>query len=199
MSTSLHSAIQESEQRTGAIRIDDSMPPTQFSNPVLTTMDINSLPTEIVSMIARQLAIEHDVTKKDQTVQRRRNLRLLCRVSRRLYQGTVRDLYQVIHIPDTIRLRLFLKTIESQPGIAKFVHRLSVNLAMCWGRISENETRKLCEQLYRVLNATTRLQLLSLDLRECTNCFRNSGLESFAVNGSNGTAHALELHSFSTW
>lgn len=152
-----------------------------------------------MSMIARQLAIEHDVTKRDQTVQRRRNLRLLCQVSSRLYRGVVRDLYQVIHIPDTIRLRLFLKTIESQPEKAQFVHKLSVNLAMCWNRISETERRKLCEQLYRVLNTTTGLQLLSLDLQECTSCFRNSSPESFAVNGSNGMRHAHELHSLSTW
>lgn len=142
------SAIRESQQRTGAIKMADR-PPAPFT----------------ISHLA---------------------MRALC---------------EDINIRDTVRLRHILQAVESQPQIVQFIQKLSVNLAICWGGISEEGRREVCAQLYQLLSKTKNLRLLSLDLQECPSscCFRNSGSENFAVNGANGKTDAHELHSIVNW
>ncbi|KAG6354763.1 hypothetical protein INS49_003844 [Diaporthe citri] len=133
----------------------DNRRPMQFPQPVRAPASINSLPTEVLHIIAQHLAVEPDVTTGDQTGLRRRNPCPLCLVCRRFCPTAVRALYEFVHITGTKQLELFFNTVESQP------------------------------ELGQVLNTTTRLKSLSLDLKECTKCFRNSGPEDIAAGRPN--------------
>lgn len=181
----------------------DNQAPVQFSNPLHVPTTINSLPLEIVSMIAEYLAIEPDVTKRDQTVQRRKNLYRLCRASIKLYQGAIPVLYETIYIPNTLRLGRLLHTFENhrRPEKRQHVRKLFVNLRMCFGGISEHGSPEVCDQLYRLLNKTVDLKLLSLDLRECDHfmCYPTISPASFAANGANGKKLSMNCMSFTTW
>lgn len=118
-----------------------------------------------------------------------------------LAMSALRALCQDINIRDTIQLRHIFQAVESQPQIAQFIQKLSINLAICWGSISEEGRREVCAQLYQLLSKTKNLRLLSLDLQECPSscCFRMSGSENFAVNGANGKTDAHEPHSIVNW
>lgn len=123
-------------------------------------------------------------------------------MSQNFRQAAIAALYETIYIPDTMRLRLLLQTIEDdeQSGKGQFVRKLSINLGMCWGKISKQRSPEVCDQLYRLLNKTESLELLSLDLRECTNCcFRIIGPEQYAANGANGKKLSIYCVSFTTW
>lgn len=159
---------------------------------------IESLPREVVSMISQYLAIEPDVTTRGQTAQRRRDLRRFCLVSPSLCPTAARSLYETVHVTDTNHLELFLNTVESQPELGQLVRKLFVNLKICW-RTSKVGSWYVCDQLYRVLNATTSLQLLSLDLQECTDCFRNSSPADIAAGGPNGKTQPRNCISPTPW
>lgn len=148
----------------------DDRRPMQSSDPFPAPKSINYLPTELLRIIAQYLAVDRGVTTRGQTVQRRQNLRLLCLVSKRLCPIAARALYESVHIAETKHLGLFFRTVESLPEIGQLVRKLSVNLGLCWRKVSRRV--KVCDQLYEVLKTTTRLQSLSLDLQECTDCFR---------------------------
>lgn len=180
----------------------DNQAPLQFSNPLHVPKTINSLPLEIVCKIAQYLAINPDVTTMNRTKQGRKNLYRLCFASKALYPGAARTLYEVVDISSIRRLGHFLRTIESQPNKGNDVHKLFVNLRVCFNsKDNQLGSLKLCDLLYRVLNTTKNLQLLSLDLQECPHfmCYRNSSPASFAVNGANGKKLSMNCMSFTTW
>lgn len=176
----------------------DDRRPNQSPKPVPAPKDINSLPTEVLCMIAQCLTVEPDVTKRDQTVERRRNLGPLCLVSKRLYECAQPILYEAIHISGTTRLGLFSKAIKSQPRLGLFVRKLFFDLGICW-RSSPVPSWDVCDQLYRVLITTTGLKRLSLSLQECTDCFRNSGPEDIAAGGPNGKTQLMNRISPTPW
>lgn len=172
--------------------------PMQSSEPVRAPKSINSLPPELLCMIAQYLTVEPDVTTKDQTVQRRQNLYPLCLVSQKLCPIAARFLYETVHIAGTNQLKLFFNTVESQPQLGQLVRKLFVNLGICWPR-SAVPSWVICGQLYKVLKTTMRLQWLSLDLQECTGreCIQVSGPEDFAPGGSNGTGTTQPMNCIS--
>lgn len=176
-----------------AINMDNRSPllPPTSENVGQALPSIESLPREVLSKISEYLAIKPDVTTKDQIVQRSRNLRSLSLVSRRLCPAAARSLYEVVHITKVAQLELFFNTVESQPELGQLVRKLSVNLRICWRDISKAGRVKICDQLYRVLNATTKLRSLSLELEECTDCFRNSGPEDIAAGGPSGKTQPM--------
>lgn len=147
---------------------------------------INSLPTEIWLDICKYVEIEPLETTRDKTAQRRGNLRPLFLVSKRIRNVAIQHFYEVTTISNPKSLQRVHETFRSQTEKAQLVRELSVDFEACWDNIPKDLKRKLCRYLYQVLAKTTRLKLLSLDLRECTCCFRNSGPEDFAVNGANG-------------
>lgn len=147
---------------------------------------INSLPTEVWLEICKYVEIEPDETTRDKTAQRRSNLRPLFLVSKRMRNVAMEQLYRVTTISSLKSLQRVHETFRARPQKAQFVREISVDLKVCWDNTPKSLKRELCRYLYQVLSKTTRLQLLSLDLRECTCCFRNSNPESFAADGANG-------------
>lgn len=176
----------------------DNQRPMQSSQPVRAPESINSLPTELLCMIAQYLTVEPDVTTKDETVQRRQNLYPLCLVSPSLFPIAARFLYEAVHIAGTKQLKLFFNTVESKPQRGQLVRKLFVNLGICWPR-SAVPSQVICDRLYKVLKTTMRLQWLSLDLQECTGreCIRMSGPEDYAPGGSNGTGTTQPMNCIS--
>lgn len=142
------------------------------------------LPPEVLSIIAQYLAIEPGVTTEDQTVQRRRNMLAFCLASEKLLPTAVDTLYEVIAISNRTTLSLFRRTVKSRSGLGLLVRKLSVTIKLCSCLSTEKGTQELCNCLFEVLESTAGLRYLSLDLQECTNCFRNFGLQDFAPNGN---------------
>lgn len=151
---------------------------------------INSLPTEVLLDICKYVEIEPDETTRDKTAQRISNLRPLFLVSKRIRNVAMDQFYDQFYKVTTISspesLRRVHETFHARPKKAQFVRELSVDFKVCWDNVPKDMKRTLCRYLYEILTETTRLKLLSLDLRECTCCFRNCGLEDFDANGANG-------------
>lgn len=167
----------------------DNRSSTQSSNtaPAQNTgKGINSLPTEVWLEICKYVENEPDETTRDKTAQKRSNLRPLFLVSKRVRNVAMEQFYKVTAISSPKSLQRVHETFRVRPEKAQFVRELSVDFEVCWDNIPKSLKRDLCRYLYQVLSNTSRLQLLSLDLRECTCCFRNCGPESFAADGANG-------------
>lgn len=175
----------------------DDQHPMQSSNPFPAPKSINDLPTDLLCIITQYLAVEPVGTTGGQTVQRRQNLRLFCLVSRRLCPIAARALYESVHIAETKHLGLFFRTVESLPDLGQLVRKLFVNLGLCWRKDSRRV--KVCDQLYEVLRTTTRLQSLSLDLQECTDCFRIVRPEDIAAGRSPGKTQPMNCISPTAW
>lgn len=143
----------------------------------------NRLPTETWSKIARYLSIEPRLTTKDETIQQRRNLRANCLVSTVLCPVAMAARYEIIRIPNRDELELFHRAVKSHHEIGPLVRGLFVYLKLCWCGPPGERALQLCSWLFEVLETTTNLQFLSLDLQECTKCFRNSGPQDFSPNG----------------
>lgn len=147
---------------------------------------INSLPTEVWLEICKYVEIEPDETTRDKTAQRGGNLGPLCLVSKKIRDVAMGHLYEVTTISSPKSLQRVHETFRSEPQVAQSVRELSVDFEVCWDNIPKDLKRELCGYLFQILTKTTGLQRLSLDLRECTCCFRNCGPEDFAANGANG-------------
>lgn len=166
----------------------NNQPPTQHSGTVQAPASIDSLPLEIFFMIAQNFGIEPDVATRDLSVQR--NLCRLSLVSWRLCEDAALTLYEVIEISSLRRLDLFLRTVESRPQRGCCVRKLSVKLRLCF--VSGRRRLEVCDQLYRLLNATKCLKLLSLDLQECNSCFQISSPGDIAAGGPSGKTQPLD-------
>ncbi|POS70480.1 hypothetical protein DHEL01_v211126 [Diaporthe helianthi] len=145
----------------------------------------NLLPQNVSEQTVHSLTFKPRVTSdaNDRTVQRRQKLPKFFLVSRGFTRTVRRELYKNIHVSTETRLRSFLNTVRSHPRTAKLVKRLSLDLKLCGGNVSGPKNRSLCLDMYRALACTTNLKLLSLNLKECNCCFRNSDTEGMAIDG----------------
>jgi hypothetical protein len=190
------------ENRSLSIDADNPFP-MESSDPVHTAEEpntLNALPTELLEIISEFLTIEPDVTTNDQTVQRRQNLPKFCLVSKKFYSIAKPNLYKIVHISTDTRLRLFLRTVGSRTGPAKLIKKVFLSVELCGENVSGPENHNFCLDMCRVLDCTTELQLLSLDLKECDCCFRNTDPGDIAANGVNSKsqpANSISLEALS--
>lgn len=91
--------------------------------------------------------------------------------------------YEDVQIVNTEGLGVVHREVKSHHEIGLLVRRLSVRIKLCSCWSSEGGARYLCRGLFEVLEKTTNLQFLSLDLQECTKCFKNTGPQDFDANG----------------
>lgn len=123
---------------------------------------------------------------RDQTLQRQQNLSSFSLVCNRFTGFPSREMYKNVHISTASGLGFFLDDIRFRPDIAKLVKRLSLDIELCGEEnVSGLENNILCLNMYRVLDKTTKLEFLSLDLKECSCCFRISGVEDMATDEAN--------------
>lgn len=133
-------------------------------------------------MITQYLADDPLDFMTNPTPEAGRDLRNLSLVSRTFAPSAAESLYRYVNIPDLRTLALFMRTFFSDPPEwANLVRNLRISIFICPGCDSQREI----DRLFGLLSSTERLQTLSLDLRECMACWRNTTMASYAKGGAN--------------
>ncbi|KAL1846008.1 hypothetical protein Daus18300_014383, partial [Diaporthe australafricana] len=143
---------------------------------------ILDLPVEIRRMIANHLADDPLGFMTNPTPEASRDLRNLSLVSRAFASFAAESLYRYVNIPDLRALALFNRTFFSDPREwAKLVRHLRISIFFC----PVGDSQRGIDSLFALLSSTESLQTLSLELGECTTCWRVTTAASFATEGAN--------------